>query len=66
MKRLHRITENRFSIRLYMVAVAYGFKTVGNMEKALKKAQPHTKWQSGGTYVRSVTLLKEINEYSLT
>jgi hypothetical protein len=62
MKR-HRINNERFSIRLCSVAKAYGFKTIGSMYKALKQAQPSTKWYSDTSYIRGAMLLREIEEY---
>lgn len=59
----HRINNKRFSIRLCLVADVYGFKTIGSMYKALKQAQPHTKWSFNTSYVRGAMLLKEIENY---
>lgn len=62
MKR-HRINNERFSIRLCLVANAYGFKTIGSMYKALKQANPSTKWYFNTSYVRGAMLLREIEDY---
>lgn len=62
MNRLH-ITEERFSRNLCLVAKFYGFKTVGQMEKTLKKAYPNAKWYIGTSYVRGTTLLSELRKY---
>ena len=62
MKR-HRINNERFSIRLCLVADAYGLKTIGSMYKALKQAKPSTKWSFKTSYMRSAMLLREIEDY---
>lgn len=58
-----RINNERFSIRLCLVADVYGFKTVGKMYNALKQAKPHAKWSFNDTYVRNASLIREIEEY---
>lgn len=63
MKTRHRITNERFSVRLCNVAEIYGFKTVGSMLKALQKATPHAKWGVGIGHVRNAQLIKELKAY---
>jgi hypothetical protein len=57
------INNSRFSIRLCNVADEYGFKTVGSMHKALKKANPNTKWYSGVAHIRGSRLIKELEDF---
>jgi hypothetical protein len=60
----HRINNERFSIRLCLVAKNYGFKTIGTMYKALKKANADTKWYFRPQYyVRGERLIREIEYY---
>ena len=63
MKTRHNINNERFSIRICTVAKIYGFKTIGSMHKALKKASPHAKWGYEGSHIRGTFLLREIEEY---
>jgi hypothetical protein len=63
MKTKHKITNERFSIRLCLVAKSYGFKTIGSMYKALKQAEPNAKWYFNLSYVRGAMLLREIEDY---
>jgi hypothetical protein len=63
MKTKHKITNERFSIRLCLVAKSYGFKTIGSMYKALKQAEPNAKWSFNISYVRGAMLLREIENY---
>ena len=63
MKRRHKITNERFSVRVCNVAKTYGFKTVGSMLKALQMASPHAKWGVGTGHVRSTRLINELENY---
>lgn len=63
MKTRHRITNERFSIRLCIVAETYGFKTVGSMLKALQIASPNAKWGVGTGHVRGTHLINELKNY---
>ena len=63
MKTRHRITNERFSVRVCSVAETYGFKTVGSMLKALLIASPNAKWGVGIGHVRGVQLIKELKNY---
>lgn len=63
MKTRHKITNERFSVRLCSVAKTYGFKTVGTMLKALQAAQPNAKWTAGMSYTRSRLLINELESY---
>ena len=55
-----RINNYNYSVRVCAVADAYGFKTVGVMLKALKRAKPNTKWHFNMSSVRGTSLIKEI------
>lgn len=63
MKTRHKITNERFSVRVCSVAKTYGFKTVGSMLKALQTAQPNAKWGVGISHTRSNFLIKELKNY---
>lgn len=63
MKSLHRINNQRFSIRVCGVANAYGFKTVGTMLKALKQAQPSAKWYYNTHFIRGTQMMRELEAY---
>lgn len=63
MKYLHRINNQRFSIRLCSVAEVYGFKTVGQMIKTLEKANPNAKWSYYCTHTRTTKLINELKYY---
>lgn len=64
MKRLHRINNKRFTIRLCFVAKKYGFKTVGKFYDFLIGLEsPNVKLYHGTTHVRAIRLIRELQEY---
>ena len=60
MNKRTRITNDKFSIRICIIANNYGFKTIGSFHKFLKQCVPSAKLGLGIGHVRVASVLKEV------
>ena len=63
MRRLHKINNQRFSIRLCTIAGGLGITRVGTLYNFLRDCKPSTTLAYHGVRVRGHKLCKEVEEY---
>ena len=58
-----RISNDKFSDRICLIARSYGFKTIGSFHKFLKQCAPSAKLGFGVDHIRVAQILKEVESY---
>lgn len=56
-----KISNDKFSVRICIIASNYGFKTIGSFHKFLKQCVPSAKLGLGIGHVRVSSVLKEVD-----
>lgn len=62
-KRLDRINNERFTVRLCTIARNYGFKTVGKFYDFLQQVKPSQRIYQGTTHSRVSKIKRELESY---
>ena len=62
-KRLHRINNERFTVRLCTIARVKGFKTVGKFYDFLQQVKPTERIYQGTTHNRVSKIKRELENY---